>query len=71
MVLRTTLLLFLVLPCLAQTSRLDTILQDGVLVVGTTADYRPFTYREEGELTGYVGKMPSVSQPWRASTTLE
>jgi len=30
-------------PSLAQTSRLDEILQRGVLRVGTTGDYRPFT----------------------------
>lgn len=34
-------------------SNLDRILESGVLVVGTTADYRPFTYREGGELKGY------------------
>jgi cyclohexadienyl dehydratase len=34
-------------------SNLDRILETGLLVVGTTADYRPFTYREGGELQGY------------------
>ena len=35
--------LFLGAPALAQASRLDEILARGVLRVGTTGDYRPFT----------------------------
>jgi len=37
----------------AQTSRLDQILADGVVRVGTTGDYRPFTYRDQaGQYAG-------------------
>lgn len=38
----------------AETSRLDTIMEMGVLKVGTTGDYKPFTYfdKEKGEFEG-------------------
>jgi cyclohexadienyl dehydratase len=54
--------LFLVLACvayaapvLAQKSRLDDILERGVLRVGTTGDYRPFTARDKasGAYSGF------------------
>ena len=47
------LLLFLTQLGWCTPSNLDQILERGVLVVGTTADYRPFTYRERGELKGF------------------
>lgn len=49
------LLLATVTPLIAEeTSRLDTILEKGVLRVGTTGDYKPFTYldKEKGEFEG-------------------
>ena len=42
------------LPGLAQTSRLDEILKRGVLRVGTTGDYRPFTALDKAT-GGYSG----------------
>ena len=48
-----TLILLLTQVGWSSPSNLDRILETGVLVVGTTADYRPFTYREQGELRGY------------------
>ncbi|MCA9777434.1 MAG: transporter substrate-binding domain-containing protein [Candidatus Eremiobacteraeota bacterium] len=47
------LLLLLTQPGWCKPSNLDRILETGVLLVGTTADYEPFTYRERGELKGF------------------
>lgn len=45
----------------AQESRLDRILESGVLRVATTGDYKPFSYRtEEG---GYAG----LTWTWRSA----
>jgi len=40
-------------PSLAQTSALDTVAERGYLRVGTTFDYRPFTYKEGRQAAGY------------------
>src|SRR5215213_271223 len=51
-----TALLLIAAPSSAQeTSRLDRILQSGALRVGTTGDYKPFTYRDPatGEWSGF------------------
>src|SRR5208283_2173783 len=47
--------LALPIPAFAQGSRLDEILQRGVLRVGTTGDYRPFTALDKttGAYTGF------------------
>jgi cyclohexadienyl dehydratase len=37
----------------AQTSALDEIRESGVIAVGTTADYMPFSYRVDGEYRGF------------------
>jgi cyclohexadienyl dehydratase len=52
-ILPTLLLLLLTQIGWCSPSNLDRIAESGALTVGTTADYRPFTYREEGELKGY------------------
>lgn len=41
------------LPAPAQESALDRVARTGVLRVGTTADYRPFSSREGSEYVGY------------------
>lgn len=41
------------LPALAQDSALDRVARTGVLRVGTTADYRPFSSREGSDYVGY------------------
>lgn len=46
--------LCLQLPAWAQSNRLDDILARGVLRVGTTGDYKPFSYRGAGS-DGFVG----------------
>jgi cyclohexadienyl dehydratase len=47
--------LVLPLPALAESSRLDDILRRGVLRVGTTGDYRPFTALDKatGDYSGF------------------
>ena len=46
---------FAVSPAAADPSRLQTILDRGVLRVGTTGDYRPFTYldKTDGTYSGF------------------
>ncbi len=71
--LRTFLFLFVALclgvPSQAQSNRLDDILSRGVLRVGTTGDYKPFSYRPAGsgdfigldvELAGQLAKALGV-----------
>ncbi|WP_234976320.1 transporter substrate-binding domain-containing protein [Vibrio quintilis] len=41
------------LHCPAQADLLKNILSDGVLKVGTTGDYKPFTYLNQDHYTGY------------------
>ena len=50
----------------AETSRLDTIMEMGVLKVGSTGDYKPFTYfdKEKGEFEGIdidMAKSPAAA----------
>lgn len=46
-------LLLLVSSTAAQESALDRVIRTGVLRIGTTADYRPFTYRTDGTYDGF------------------
>jgi cyclohexadienyl dehydratase len=46
-------LILLTGPAFAETSRLDSILKAGILRVGTTGDYRPFTRRDGADYSGF------------------
>ena len=65
-VIRIRTILFLVCICIvsanghAQTSRLDLILERGEIRIGTTGDYKPFTYLhpETGSMKAWTSTRP-------------
>ncbi|WP_027348729.1 transporter substrate-binding domain-containing protein [Halotalea alkalilenta] len=59
--LRLALLTLLLVSSLNVMARdLDAILDSGTLRVGTTGDYKPFTYRDEGEYQGFDIEMAEL-----------